>query len=65
MLTFVYKCPATAFNVQGHVRRADYEEQAAKGNDYQSLTCAVCGGAHLVDPKTGNVAGAERKSPSP
>jgi hypothetical protein len=60
VLTFIYKCPVTALNGQGHVPRLDYEEQVAKGHHYQSLTCTVCGGAHLVDPRTGKVAGSER-----
>ena len=55
MRTFLYRCPATGFNVQG--LGADHTD-APNENVYEAMTCSFCRGVHLVNPKTGHVAGA-------
>jgi hypothetical protein len=54
MATFLYQCPITRRNVQGWV--AD-EPTAGDTETYVSMKCLVCGAAHLVNPKTGRIAG--------
>ena len=53
--TFLYRCPATGLNVQG--LGADHPD-APNDNVYEAVTCTFCRGVHLVNPKTGRVAGA-------
>jgi hypothetical protein len=53
--TFLYRCPATGLNVQG--LGADHPD-ALNDNVYEAVTCTFCRGVHLVNPKTGHVAGA-------
>ncbi len=54
MGTFLYRCPATGLNVQG--LGAD-QKDAPNDNFYEAVTCTFCRGVHLVNPKTGHVAG--------
>ena len=56
--TFVYRCPITGYNVQGFIADNPAEKN---GHVYESLTCIVCKRIHLVDPKTGKVAGSDTK----
>jgi hypothetical protein len=58
MRTFLYRCPATGFNVQG--LGAD-QTDAPNENVYEAMTCSFCRGVHLVNPKTGRVAGANAR----
>jgi hypothetical protein len=53
MAAFIYRCPATGYNVQAFV--ADDPTKGAEA--YRSITCTVCGRVHLVNPKTGRVVG--------
>jgi hypothetical protein len=57
MATFLYRCPATGYNVQGFV--ADHP--AKDDTVFQSVTCTACSRVHLVNPKTGKVVGADKK----
>jgi len=52
--TFLYRCPVTGYRVQGFVADNPSEKN---GHVYEPLTCVVCKRIHLVDPKTGKVAG--------
>jgi hypothetical protein len=60
MTTFIYRCPATGYNVQGLL--ADHQRgTGGNANAFESVTCTACGRVHLVDPKTGKVLGDTRK----
>jgi hypothetical protein len=53
--TFLHRCPITGYKVQGFI--ADYP--AENRHVYEALTCLACNRIHLVDPKTGKVAGSD------
>jgi hypothetical protein len=55
MATFLYRCPVTGYNVQGFVA-----DDPAKDEDFVAVTCLVCTRVHLVNPKTGKLAGDDR-----
>jgi hypothetical protein len=57
MPAFIYRCPVTGYNVQGHSTDTRLDDDAAT---YQAVTCTACARVHLVNSKTGKVAGAER-----
>jgi len=59
MTTFLFRCPATGYSVQGMI--ADDPRPEDDGDTYQSVTCPVCSRIHLVNPRTGKVAGADRQ----
>jgi hypothetical protein len=54
MAPFLSRCPNTGNHVQGWVAEdvSDMDDDA-----YQSMTCLACQQVHLVNPKTGKVAG--------
>jgi hypothetical protein len=52
MAAFIYRCPATGYNVQGFV--ADDPTNVSEGV-FQPVTCTVCARVHLVNPKTGGL----------
>jgi DNA-directed RNA polymerase subunit RPC12/RpoP len=58
MPAFLYRCPRTGMYVQGWIvdDPARYDEKA-----YEAIACHACGHVHLVNPKTGKVAG-DRKN---
>jgi hypothetical protein len=56
MTAFLFRCPATGYSVQAVVA-----DPVPDGDVYQSVTCTACSRTHLVNPKTGKVAGTERK----
>lgn len=56
--TFLYRCPITGYNVQGFIADDPAEQN---GPVYEPVTCAICTRIHLVDPKTGRVAGGDDK----
>jgi hypothetical protein len=58
--TFLYRCPVTGYRVQGFI--ADNPTEG-NGHVYETLTCVVCNRIHLVDPKTGKVAGRDAEDP--
>lgn len=53
---FIFRCPATGYSVQGLVA-----EPVGDTDSYQAIKCTACARTHLVNPKTGKVAGSERK----
>ncbi len=55
MATFIYRCPVTGYKVQGLV--ADNPAEKPNTQLYEPVTCTVCTRIHLVNPKTGKVAG--------
>ncbi|HXX50120.1 MAG TPA: hypothetical protein VEI98_02385 [Xanthobacteraceae bacterium] len=58
MTAFVYRCPITGFNVQGYSADPTPDDDAAT---YQMVTCTACARVHLVNAKTGKVAGSDRR----
>jgi hypothetical protein len=56
MPPFLYRCPNTGLNVQGFVADDPTEGEA---ETYEPVTCLACTRVHLVNPRTGKVAGAE------
>jgi hypothetical protein len=61
MRAFVYRCPATGFNVQGFAGDDRQPVAAPSDNVYEAVTCTACRRVHLVNPATGHVAGANAK----
>jgi hypothetical protein len=58
MAPFLFRCPATGFNVQGW----SAEETAPNKKDaYEAVSCLACRQVHLVNPATGEVLQAEQK----
>jgi hypothetical protein len=55
MPPFFFRCPDTGFRVQDWTSNDDESERA--GVVYDVVTCPACGRLHLVDPKTGKMAG--------
>jgi len=54
MGAFVFRCPNTGQLVQGWAA-----EEVKPGEDtYEAITCAACQAVHLINPRTGKVAGA-------
>lgn len=58
MPTFLYRCPVTGYRVQGLIADDPTEKN---GPIYEPVRCTICARIHLVDPKTGRVAGEDRK----
>jgi len=57
MATFIYRCPTTGMKAQGFI--ADDPTEAEDNDTYKAMTCLICTQVHLVNPKTGKVAGAD------
>ncbi len=55
MATFVYRCPATGFHVQGF--SIDHGMPAPDDDTYEGVTCTACRRIHLVNTASGHVAG--------
>jgi hypothetical protein len=51
-MPFTFKCPNTGFTVQG---KTDPDTPAPPF--YQAILCTACQRTHMVDPRTGIVAG--------
>jgi hypothetical protein len=58
MTTFLFRCPVTGYSVQGMVADPIPEDDS---ETYSSVACPVCSRVHLVNPRTGKVAGADRQ----
>jgi hypothetical protein len=58
MTAFIFRCPITGYNVQGHSADPTPDDDAAT---YHAVTCTACARVHLVNPKTGKVAGSDRR----
>jgi len=56
MAAFLYRCPVTRMTVQGWT--AD-DPTEGDGDTYEAVTCLACKRVHLVNPKTGEVIGAD------
>jgi hypothetical protein len=54
---FLYRCPVTGYKVQGLI--ADNPSEEKNGHTYEPVTCIACQHIHMVDPKTGKVAGGD------
>jgi hypothetical protein len=57
MAPFLYRCPNTAFRVQG-LSTINGSENGGEVV-YERVTCLACGQPHLVNPKTGKILGAD------
>ncbi len=55
MPPFLYRCPNTSDNVQAWVADDPEDEDLT----YVQVTCLACAQAHLVNPKSGKVLGAD------
>jgi len=53
MANFVFRCPATGFNVQ---HRLDDDPDVSE-NEYEAIACPACTSIHLVNRKTGKLLG--------
>ena len=60
MWTFIYRCPATGYNVQG-----EHDIGGAPMPSYVSQNCIACRSVHLVNPKTGKLMAEEVHRPRP
>ena len=54
MRRFMFRCPNTGYIVQGQANDPAPDERP---HTFHLVACASCGGNHLVDPTTGEVAG--------
>ena len=52
MPPFLFRCPNTGYRVQGFIA-----EEATGEDAYHAVECVVCKRVHLVNPRTGEVAG--------
>lgn len=59
MGAFLYTCPATGMKVHGWTA-----EEAGGPDHYETVECTACKRLHLVNPRTGRVAGASRNGSS-
>ena len=55
MRPFLFCCPNTRLNVQAFVA-----DDIADADVFRSVECAACRRLHLVNPKTGRVAGDDK-----
>jgi hypothetical protein len=62
MAAFVYRCPATGLKVQGFLQGGLAPGSASTEEVYETVDCTACRGVHLVNPMTGQVAGAYPKT---
>ncbi len=54
MGAFMFVCPATGLKIQGFA-----SDEPPAFDHYEAVECPACRRVHLVDPRTGKVAGAE------
>ncbi len=50
MITFIFRCPHTGFNVQGHTK-----DERDKGYVFEAVVCTACQRVHWVNTKTGKL----------
>jgi hypothetical protein len=55
MPTFFYRCPNTGLKVQGWVA-----DDPTKDEAFEPVTCTACARVHLIDSKTGKIAGTDK-----
>ena len=53
MSQFIFRCPATGFNVQHQLD----DDPDISENEYEAIPCPACTGIHLVNRKTGELLG--------
>jgi hypothetical protein len=52
MTTFIFRCPHTGLNVQGHTK-----DDRDRGRAFEAIVCTACQRVHWVNPKTGKLLG--------
>lgn len=62
MATFMYRCPLKG--VRTHAWIADDVQASTGEHDYVSVPCVACQQLHLINPRTGALAGGT-KDPKP
>ena len=60
MRNFIYRCPATGYNVQG-----EYQTDGLPLPTFVPQTCLACQGLHLVDTATGRLTSEAVRRPTP
>jgi hypothetical protein len=58
-----YRCPNTGMTVEAWTESDDSPDQRAD-DFFDTVFCQACGGVHLVNPRTGRVAGQRSTSSS-
>lgn len=58
MKAFIFRCPATGYNVQGQ-----HDSGGQPLPTYVSQDCIACRGVHLVNPATGKLIAEEVRRP--
>jgi hypothetical protein len=53
MAPFVFRCPATGFNVQHQLD----DDPDISATEFEGITCPACTRIHLVNRKTGKLLG--------
>ena len=61
MRPFMFLCPNTGYIVQA---QADDATPGEKAHTFHLVSCASCGGSHLADPVTGELAVGRDPRPS-
>lgn len=60
MSVFLFRCPATGYNVQGFV--ADDNDDYDDCDTFHPFSCPACTRTHLVNPKTGKTVGSDKRA---
>jgi hypothetical protein len=63
MPLLTYRCPSTGRGLQVWYEIDDDPSENADGY-FETAVCGDCGDAHLIDPKTGKVAGIKEIKPA-
>ena len=58
MRTFIFRCPATGYSVQG-----EYDSGGQPLPSYVSQNCIACRSVHLVNPENGKLMAEEVRRP--
>jgi hypothetical protein len=53
MANFVFRCPATGFNVQHQLD----DDPDVSENEYEAITCPACTKLHFLSRRTGKLLG--------
>jgi hypothetical protein len=61
MPTFMYRCPIRL--IHAHAWIADEVHAASGNNEFVAIPCLACQQAHLMNPRTGALAGAGDTKP--
>lgn len=63
MPSFMYRCPTR--RIHTHAWIADEAHAKAGKDEFVSVSCLACQQAHLMNPRTGALAGSENDGKSP